>query len=228
MTPRNVMLSSAAVALALATGSASPLLAQEIELSAWDTKALQDGWLASAMTDTPVYGEAGEDIGEVSNIYVGPDDQIESIVVEAGGFFDIGDTHFRVPWNQVDLTPGEEGIRVPVNEDNVEDFDLFGDEPGPGPRAWRVNEVLGDYVRLEGGVDYGIVEDLVFDEGGKLQSIVVNPSVGYGVGGYYGYPWYGYDYGFDPGADVYELPYAREDIAQVDPLEDDMFDDDVL
>ena len=171
------------------------------------------------MTDTPVYGETGEDIGEVSNIFVGPDDQIQSIVVEAGGFLDIGDTHFRVPWDQVDLTAGTEGVQVPVNEDNVEDFDLFGDEPGTGPRSWRVSEVIGDYVRLEDGVNYGIVDDLIFDDAGELQSIVVNPSIGYGVGGYYAYPWYGYDYGFDPGADYYDLPYARDDIAGLEPLD---------
>lgn len=209
-----------ASAVALGMTSATPLFAAEIvELSSWNTKGLEGGWRASVMTDTPVYGETGEDIGEVSNIFVGPDDQIQSIVVEAGGFLDIGDTHFRVPWDQVDLTAGTEGVQVPVNEDNVEDFDLFGDEPGTGPRSWRVSEVIGDYVRLEDGVNYGIVDDLIFDDAGELQSIVVNPSIGYGVGGYYAYPWYGYDYGFDPGADYYDLPYARDDIAGLEPLD---------
>ena len=131
-------------------------------------------------------------------------------------------------WDQVDLTPGTEGVQVPVNEDNVADFDLFSDEPEADPRSWRVTEVIGDYVRLKDGVNYGIVNDLIFDKDGKLQSVVVNPSIGYGVGGYYAYPWYGYDYGFDPGAEVYELPYGPDEIAGYEPFEDGMFDSDVF
>jgi hypothetical protein len=87
---------------------------------------------------------------------------------------------------------------------------------------------MGDYVRLEDGVNYGIVDDLIFDDGGKLKSIVVNPSVGYGVGGYYAYPWYGYDYGFDPGQDFYDLPYGRDDVAAYEPFDSDVYDDDIL
>jgi sporulation protein YlmC with PRC-barrel domain len=229
MIARTMTLSVAAVALAVATSPISPSLAADVvDLEMWNAEDLHDGWRASSMTDVAVYGEDGEDIGEVANIIVGPDDQVQSIIVEAGGLFDIGDTHFRVPWDQVDLTPGAEGVQVPVNEDNVDDFDLFGDEPGAGPRSWRVSEVMGDYVRLEDGVNYGIVDDLIFDDGGKLKSIVVNPSVGYGVGGYYAYPWYGYDYGFDPGQDFYDLPYGRDDVAAYEPFDYGVYDDDIL
>lgn len=229
MTSRPLMLSAATAALVVAASSASPTMAADVvDLSAWDAKELHDGWRASRMTDTPVYGKDGEDIGEVANIFVGADDRIQSIVVEAGGFLDIGDTHFRVPWDQVDLTPDAEGVQVPVNEDNVEDFDLFSEEPDVGPRTWRVTEVIGDYVRMADGSNYGIVHDLVFSNEGHLESVVVNPAVGYGVGGYYAYPWYGYDYGFDPGADVYEVPYARDDIAELEPFDYDMIDADVF
>ena len=128
-----------AAATALGTGivalAAQGALAQNaMDLENWDTETLSGTWRATEMTDTPVYGETGEDIGEVSN-------------VEAGGFFDIGDTHFSVPWDQVDVTPGEEGIRVPVNEENVADFDLFSsDEVEAGERSWRVTELIGDNV----------------------------------------------------------------------------------
>jgi sporulation protein YlmC with PRC-barrel domain len=208
------------VTSAVALSSQAQTQTQTIDLANWDPSELKNGWLATQMTDTPVYGRNGEDIGEVSNVIVGRDDKVESIIVEAGGFLDIGDTHFSVPWDQVELTPGEEGVVVPVNEDNVEDFSLFGDdEVEEGPRSWRITELVGDAVRLEGGTGYGIVYDVVFDQDGTLKSVLVNPDIGYGVGGYYAYPWYGYDYGYEPGDPYYDMPYDRDEIGGVESFD---------
>lgn len=217
---------AAAGILALSAGAAG---AQNVmDLADWDSAELKGTWRATEMTDTPVYGETGEDIGEVSSVVVGPDNKVKSIIVEAGGFFDIGDTHFNVPWDQVDLTPGEEGIRIPVNEENVRDFDLFGDEVENGQRSWRTSELIGDQVTFDDGDRYGIVSDLLFQQDGTLKSVVVNPSVGYGVGGYYPYPFYGYDYGYDPGSPYYDLGYQRDDVADLEPLDFDSVDGDLL
>ena len=55
--------------------------------------------------------------------------------------------------------------------------------------------------------------------GPKYRRVDVEGRIGArGVGGYYAYPWHGYDHGFDPGADVYEVPYARADIAELEPF----------
>lgn len=219
-----------AIGIGVLAASAPGAMAQNaMDLGGWDTESLQGTWRATEMTDTPVYGESGEDIGEVSNVVVGPDNKVKSIIVEAGGFFDIGDTHFSVPWDQVDVTPGEEGIRVPVNEDNVEDFDLFSeDEVEEGQRSWRVTELLGDNVMFTDESGYGIVYDLLFEQDGTLKSVVVNPSVAYGVGGYYAYPWRGYDQGFEPGSPRYGLGYGRDDITNFEQFDIDEIDDDLL
>ena len=212
--------------LALSASAASAQNAQDLEN--WNTETLTGTWRATVMMDTPVYGETGDDIGEVANVIVGPDNKVRSIVVEAGGFFDIGDTHFSVPWDQVDLTPGEEGIQVPVNEENVADFDLFGDEVEEGRRSWRATELLGDNVMFSDQSGYGIVYDLLFEQDGTLKSVVVNPSVGYGTGGFFAYPWRGYDAGFDPGNPDYNVGFTRDDVAGLEPVDLDQIESDVL
>ena len=214
----------------LALGAGTAAAQNSMDLAAWNDEDLTGTWRATEMTDTPVYGETGEDIGEVANLIVGPDNKVQAIVVEAGGLFDIGDTHFSVPWDQVDVTPGEEGIRVPVNEENVADFDLFSwDEVEDGQRSWRVTELLGDNVMFSDDSGYGIVYDLLFEQDGTLKSVVVNPSVGYGVGGYFAYPWRGYqEEGFDPGDPFYNVGYDRDDVAGLEPVDLDAIETDLF
>jgi hypothetical protein len=47
----------------------------------------------------------------------------------------------------------------------------------------------------------------------------VSPDVAYGVGGPYAYPYYGYDYGWEPGSNYYHLPYSRREISQLGPFD---------
>lgn len=193
----------------------------KIDLVAWQqAEQYQDGWTAEQLFGTPVYGVQGEDVGEIENIIVGSDGKIEKIIVEAGGFADIGDVHLAVPWNEVEVSKGLERVKTPLNEDNVEDFSLFDDdEVQTDQRAWRVTELMNDYVSLEDYRGYGMVQDLVFSKEGNLEAVLVYPDVGFGVGGPYAYPYYGYERGFEPGVDTYQLPYTRDDIAELGPFD---------
>lgn len=195
-----------------------------IDITTWDQSKLKDGWGAEALLDITVRGADGEEMGEVENIIVNAEGNVEKIIVEAQGFLDIGDTHFSVPWDQVEIGAEMEYVTVPINEDNIADFDLFsGSEVSTGPRSWRVTELIDDYVTLEADVDYGYVEDLIFDQAGKLQSVVIVPAVPFGTPGYYAYPYYGYDYGYDPGSDTYALPYTRDQITELEPFDYEPF-----
>lgn len=212
-----------------------------IGLDEWSYGKLYDdgNWTAEQLLDAPVYGPAGDDIGEVENVLVGTDGTIDAIIAEVGGFWDIGDTHARVPWSEVEVTweeaGGEPRVEIPVTEETVEDYDLYGgvggefrvvddDEPFT-PRSWRVTELINDYVTLEGGARYGWVEDLLFDQGGRLQAVVVDAAYGPAYGPY-AYPFYGYGYGFYPGYDYYGMPYTGEEIAGagLEPFDYDRFE----
>lgn len=210
--------------------TASAQTADVVELSEFDLSALKGAWSAEQMQDSAVYGEDGEQVGEVQSIIIGPDDKAQRIIVETGGFLDIGDKAISIPYDQVEVTPDEEGVSAPVDEENLEDFSLFdGTDVETDQRSFRASEVIGDYVRLKDEQNYGYVTDLIFEQDGTLRSIVVSPDAGWATGGYYGYPWYGYDYGFDPASPYYDLPYGEEDIAGYEPFDyDGMFDDGVF
>jgi len=170
-----------------------------------------------------VVGVAGEEIGEVEDILFGPDGSVDSIIVEGGGLWNIGDTHFRVQWSDVTVN-AMDSVTVPVTEETVEDFSAYRDwDDRATTRRWRASELIGDYATLEDVNEYGIVDDLIV-QNGQLEAVVVSPDVAYGGGGYYAYPYYGYDYGYNPGNDYYGLPYERTDITDYDPFDYDMMD----
>lgn len=191
-----------------------------VQITTWDTAPLYRGLRAEQLLDTDVYGEDGNEIGEVENIIVGPDGKIRSLVVEAGGFWDIGDTHVAVPWNQVKISTDNNRVFVPLKEDNLPNFSLFNNDEnvGTGPREWKVTELLDDTVQLRDAPRYGVVDDLIFDRAGQLQAVLVNRDTRYGAPyGPYAYPYYGYGYGrdYDPGNTVYILPYSEKELSNL-------------
>ena len=193
-------------------------------------EALYKGIRASRLMDQDVYGPNGNRIGEVQDIFVNADGQVTSIVVEAGGFLDIGDAAFRVKWSDVSLTPGRDGVQIPTAENKAERYGLFD---GPetvttGPREFRLSELIGDYTRLRDGTGYGRVSDVALSREGKVLGVVVTRDIGWG-GGLYGYPFYGYGYGFDPGNNYYALPFGTaEEAARAPRLEQRRFEPGIL
>jgi sporulation protein YlmC with PRC-barrel domain len=169
------------------------------------------------LLDTDVRGSNGEELGEVEDVLISPDGQVDSIIVEGGGFWDIGDTHFRVAWDKVDIGSDMEYVTIPMTEENVEEFSVFADwDDQETVRRWRATELLNDYVSLEDVPTYGVINDLIISNDGQVQAVIVTPDISYGVTGPYPYPYYGYT----PNA-IYELPYAREDIAEWEPFDYD-------
>jgi sporulation protein YlmC with PRC-barrel domain len=58
-----------------------------------------------------VYGAAGEDVGEIENLLIGPDGRVRAAIIEFGGFLGIGENEVAVPWDQLKIT----GDRATVN-----------------------------------------------------------------------------------------------------------------
>lgn len=77
---------------------------------------IYQGWSAKDVIGQTVYGPNGNELGEVQDLIVNSDGTVKSIVVEGGGFLDIGDATFRIAWSKVDMTPGQEGVSVPISE----------------------------------------------------------------------------------------------------------------
>ncbi len=118
----------------------------KVDIISWAQEDLYtDGWTAEQLFDREVYGEIGDEAGEVEDLIVGPDGDLKAVIVEAGGFLDIGDTHCRVPWEDVQLTPDLEGITVPVTAENVDGYSIFPeDQEPPAGRGFRASELMND------------------------------------------------------------------------------------
>jgi sporulation protein YlmC with PRC-barrel domain len=211
----------AAQSQAKTAGNASPENPNIRQLMTGDAEKLRvtpdelyRGFRAHRLLGMDVRGPNGNEIGEVQDILVSRDGKITAVVVEGGGFLGVGNAAFRVAWKDVDTTPGKDGVKVPITESTASQYDLFDgpDWVATGPREFRITELLGDYARLKNGTGYGYVDDAVFSRDGKLLGVLTTRRLTYG-GGLYGYPFYGYGYGWDPGLGYYALPYDTADAA---------------
>ena len=205
-------------------------LPPELRAERVTAEQMYKGFRATHLMGQGAYGPNGSKIGEVQEVLVDADARVTAIVVEGGGFLDIGDAAFRVPWREVDLTPGRDGVRIPITEANAERYGLFdGPETlATGPREFRLSEVIGDAARLRNGVGYGLVTDVALSREGRIVGLVVNRDIGWGAS-LYAYPFYGVGYGFVPGANWIALPHLTpEEAAGAPRIDLSRFDAGVL
>jgi sporulation protein YlmC with PRC-barrel domain len=195
-----------------------------MDLSDWDSERLAGSWQADELIEeADVYGPNGEEVGEVEDIIIGPDNKVVSVIVEGGGFWDIGDTHFSVPWNEVEIV-GYDRVNVPVTEETVEDYDMARDMDDEflAKRKWRVSELINDYAVLKGGERFGYVNDVLIGENGEISAVLLDGTTDYGYEGPYAMPYYGYDYGWRPGYDRYQMGHEAADLENVPVMSEGM------
>lgn len=202
-------------------------------LAAWKYDDLYDsGWRAESLLDANVYGPGGEEIGEVENILIGPDNRIVSLIVEIGGFLNVGVTTANIPWDQVQMAPDASRVTIPITEDKIQAYSLFSqgvlslpearsvaqtaEGPATGPRLWKISSLIDDYAVLPGNRGYGYVEDVVFDQKGAVKAVLVNRDIALG-GGPYAFPFV--RDGWDPFDDYYGLPYSDNELAELEPFD---------
>lgn len=220
------ILSTAAAATAGAMLATTPAAAESVEapidLADWDYEALYaSGFSAERFMNADVYGENGDVVGEIEDLVVNPDGQVTHAIIETDAFLDLGDRHVQYPLDLLEIRDTD-NVVAPFDEGRLEEYTLFpavDDRPIHG-RKWRISELIGDYAYLEQATAYGYVEDVIISNG-EVASVIVSPDIAYADTDYgdgpYAFPYYGYDsdYGFDPGLDVYSMPYTVEDVPTV-------------
>jgi sporulation protein YlmC with PRC-barrel domain len=154
----------------------------------------RDGLSARELVGTAVRGENAERIGEVKDIVVNEHGFISRLIVEVGGFFELGDQHIGVPWKDVRVGEDMGFIQVPLREVSRGTYSLAGTVPQgedvPGAlTSWRVNELIGDYAALKDAPRAGLVSDVIFDSRGRVQALLVDRL---GRRGLFAYPFTGY------------------------------------
>lgn len=231
---RMIKATGAASTFALILGT--PSLAQDNVqvLSSWNYDPLYaEGWSVENMFDlTEVIDATGEDIGDVENVIFSNDGEVVGIIAQVGGLWDIGDTHVHVPWDEVMVQDGIQRVRIPVTEETIEDYDVFGDgwfdeeiiteadtdatqavddDLAAGPGIFKATDLVGDYAYLSNGARYGYVADIIVQDGAI--SAIVTDAGAYGRSGYYAYPYAERGGTYGP---RYDMPY---DATEVDTIE---------
>ena len=202
-----------------------------VALSSWNYDRLyaMEGIRGEAMLDAEAYGENGEEVGDIENVWI-RDNRIIGVTVETDGFLDIGDTHVIVPFDQISF----EGERIvtPLTDENVGEYDAWSEtaavnetldtikrvDDGGAVAAedvYRLTDVMDDYALAE-GVGRGYIDDVLFSRDGALEAVVF-----VGAAGYRAAPYYGPEYGYDPFRSTYRLRYDAEEIEGLEPFEYD-------
>ncbi len=147
------LLATTAIATLLATGAfaqeattpapADPAQAQPMEAAPAAGQAAQapqttgDGYLATQMIGENVYNGTGDDaehIGDVNDIVIGADGNIQAVVVGVGGFLGIGEKNVAVDFAQLDWADrdGDRWLVAPMTKEQLEQqtaFDRSAYEP---------------------------------------------------------------------------------------------------
>lgn len=239
---RNTLLATAGLLLAAPVAANAQTVGPEdtVPLSNWNYQELYEDSISidGLIDEVEVFGPGGEEIGDIENVLFSADGRILSVIAEIGGFWDIGDTHVNIPWSEVKFRADREGITVPVTEETVENYSAYPDEMitetearvstepvddnlATGARVWRATELIGDYVRIREDdvyVNYGYVRDILVKDD-RIAAVTVRPGNVGMVGGPYAYPFYGYRYGWEPGAAMYDLPYRPDEITVLKPID---------
>lgn len=212
--------------------------AAPVPLAEWSYEPVYDGWSADGVVDRPIYDPHGDEIGNVKNLLLNARGEIVALIAEVGGFLDIADTHVTIPWAEIER--GDDGrVYSPITEETAEHYGMFAEEYftaadvgqlksveeffETGPYIWKATALLDDYVVLADGTPFGYVTDLVFDDAGKLLSVVAVEARGdIDQRGVYAFPWDDRDW--QPSLDHYTLRHTPQEIDRLPSIDYSEFD----
>jgi sporulation protein YlmC with PRC-barrel domain len=111
-----------------------------------------DGHLATNLIGETVYNGTGDDaenIGDVNDIVIGANGEIESIVIGVGGFLGLGEKNVAINYAEVDWAErdGDRWLVVPTTREQLEaqaDFDRRPYDPAPATTAGTEPPPAGD------------------------------------------------------------------------------------
>ena len=191
-----------------------------VDIRAWNTANLYDGWSAEDLLGEPVYGTGGAVLGSVMDLAIGADGSIRRVVVEGGGVRATQAPRFEIPWNAVKRV-GSAGIDLPVGDGNLGGHGQFpkAGEANVTDEAVALTAMIGAGVQAD-GTDFGAIRDVIFDQNDTAVALVVVPAAGAGApSGPIAFP-YNPTY-FERQTATYASPYPRETLNTLRPFDYD-------
>lgn len=179
-------------------------------------KLYREGISVDKLMEATVVDAEGNDIGEIEDFVVGGEDnRIVGLVVETGGFLDIGDSHLLYPFDKAKIKSADK-VQAEIKQSTAKELSLFDDvegEPLEGDR-WRASELIGGLAYTK-GEPYGRVDDVIIDKSGNIMAVVVQPDVMYDDYSYYAWPFVEYD----PDEGIYDVPIDQRHAFGMEPLD---------
>jgi sporulation protein YlmC with PRC-barrel domain len=83
----------------------------------------------SGMIGTNAVTANNEDIGEIENLLISPDGQVEAAIVEWGGFLGIGSRTAAVPWNELRLNEAGDRVVIDMTREEMEMLPAYNGDP---------------------------------------------------------------------------------------------------
>lgn len=122
------LLLTATIATAAALATPVIVLAQgtpqTVQLVKVDVMKVSTGYRASKVIGSNVVNEAGDTVGKVDEIIVGPDGKAPFVVLSVGGFLGMGDKLVALPYEQM-RTDGKKIVLPGATKDSLKSLPEF-------------------------------------------------------------------------------------------------------
>lgn len=214
---------------ALAAVSATSITAQEKQVIPQiqpvvplKPEALYQGWRSAKLIGQDVFSKDGNTLGSVRNIIIDDNGRIQAVIVHATNEETRQDFAYRIPWHSIERRKIPARVVADVSDPRQPAHGMFSDDDTVDKKdEFRLTEILGEYARLQTGLAYGLVTDVVFtDQGGMLAVLVTRDARGGGGTFAFGFP--GTTGRWSPRLSYYGLPYITPEDAtaaglRVDP-----------
>ena len=97
---------------------------QTVQLMKVDVLKISTGYRASKVIGSSVVNEAGDTVGKVDEIIVGPDGKAPFVVLSVGGFLGMGDRLVALPYEQM-KTDGKKIVLPGATKDSLKALPEF-------------------------------------------------------------------------------------------------------
>jgi sporulation protein YlmC with PRC-barrel domain len=111
-------------ALVLAPQALAQGAPQTVQLMKVDVLKVSTGYRASKVIGSSIVNEAGDTVGKVDDIIVGPDGKAPFVVLSVGGFLGIGDRLIALPYEQM-KTDGKKIVLPGATKDSLKALPEF-------------------------------------------------------------------------------------------------------
>lgn len=97
---------------------------QTVQLTKVDVVKISTGYRASKVIGSSVVNDAGDTVGKVDEIIVGPDGKAPFVVLSVGGFLGLGDKLIALPYEQM-RTDGKKIVLPGATKDSLKSLPEF-------------------------------------------------------------------------------------------------------